>query len=383
VGAVMAWQGKKHKEMKMGFRLSVAARFLLYTAAFIVVVAGMKAAASLLVPFLLSIFIALICVPPVAWLKGRGLPGWAAIAVMVFAIITAAALMGTLVGSSIRDFRTDLPFYETRLLEMTAGLQQWLAGHGMVFDIGDWRDSVNPGAVMQLAGNTLASLGGVTTNGFMILITVVFILAEQVGFREKLAQARNVPRDSLAAIGRFTDSVNRYVGLKTLTSLLTGVLVGLTLWLLGVGYPLMWGLLTFLLNFVPTIGSFLAAAPPVLLALVQAGPVTAGLAAGVQIIINLVIGNVLEPRWMGRGLNLSPLVVFLSLVFWGWVLGPIGMLLSVPLTILVKIALESDPGTRWIGVMLGQGVALVPVTQEVAATGPESQPPENTPDAGQ
>jgi predicted PurR-regulated permease PerM len=144
----------------------------------------------------------------------------------------------------------------------------------------------------------------------------------------------------------------------------------------------MWGLLTFLLNFVPTIGSFLAAAPPVLLALVQAGPVTAGLAAGVQILINVVIGNVLEPRWMGRGLNLSSLVVFLSLVFWGWVLGPIGMLLSVPLTILVKIALESDPGTRWIGVMLGQGVALVPVTQEVAATGPESEPPENTPDAG-
>lgn len=371
----------------MGFRLSVAARFLLYTAAFIVVVAGMKAAASLLVPFLLSIFIALICVPPVAWLKGRGLPGWAAIAVMVLAIIIAATLMGTLVGTSIRDFRTDLPFYEKRLIEMTAGLQQWLAGRGMVFDIGDWRDSVNPGAVMQLAGNTLASLGSLTTNGFMILITVVFILAEQVGFRDKLAQARSVPRDSLAAIGRFTDSVNHYVGLKTLTSLLTGVLVGLALWLLGVGYPVMWALLTFLLNFVPTIGSILAAAPPVLLALVQVGPVTAGLAAGVQILINVVIGNVLEPRWMGRGLNLSPLVVFLSLVFWGWVLGPIGMLLSVPLTILVKIALESDPGTRWIGVMLGQGVALVPVASipvasEVAAVEPESQPPENTPDAG-
>jgi AI-2 transport protein TqsA len=356
----------------MGFKLSVAARFLLYTAAFIVVVAGMKAAASLLVPFLLSIFIALICVPPVAWLKGRGLPGWAAIALMVLAIIVAATLVGTLVGTSIRDFRDDLPRYQERLLEMTAGLQQWLAGHGIGFDIGDWRDSVNPGAVMQLAGNTLASLGSLTTNGFMILLTVVFILAEQVGFRDKLAQARNISRDSLPAISRFTDSVNHYVGLKTLTSLLTGVLVGLALWLLGVGYPMMWALLTFLLNFVPTIGSILAAAPSVLLALVQVGPVTAGLAAGVQILINVVVGNVLEPRWMGRGLNLSPLVVFLSLVFWGWVLGPIGMLLSVPLTMLVKIALENDPGTRWIGVMLGQGV----VPAVLQAEPPNSPPAE-------
>jgi AI-2 transport protein TqsA len=372
----------------MGFRLSVAARFLLYTAAFTVVVAGMKAAASLLVPFLLSIFIALICVPPGAWLKGRGLPGWAAIALMVLGIIAAAALMGTLVGTSINDFHQDLPVYQQRLQEMTMGFQQWLVGRGMTFDLGDWRKGVNPGSVMQLAGNTLVSLGSLTTNGFMILITVVFILAEQVGFRDKLARARHAPLESLAAISRFTDSVNHYLGIKTLTSLLTGVLVGLSLWLLGVGYPVMWALLTFLLNFIPNIGSFLAAAPPVLLALVQIGPVTAGLAAGVQILINLVIGNVLEPRWMGRGLNLSPLVVFLSLVFWGWVLGPIGMLLSVPLTMLVKIALESDPGTRWIGVMLGQGVALVPVTSipvasAAVAVEPWSQAPENTPDAGQ
>lgn len=357
----------------MGGNISLAARFLLYTAAFIVVVAGMKAAASLLVPFLLSVFIALICVPPVAWLKSRGLPGGAAIALMVLAIIVAAALVGTLVGTSVQDFRGDLPLYETRLMDMLSGVEQWLAAHGLRFDLGDWRDSINPGAVMQLAGNTLASLGGLTTDGFMILLTVVFILAEQVGFRDKLAQARHTPRDALPVIGRFTDSVNHYVGLKTLTSLLTGVLVGLALWLLGIGYPMMWALLTFLLNFVPTIGSILAAAPPVLLALVQVGPTTAALAVGIQIVINVVIGNVLEPRWMGRGLNLSPLVVFLSLVFWGWVLGPIGMLLSVPLTVLVRIALESDPDTRWIGVMLGQGAMLEPArAAPPAADDPEA-----------
>jgi len=344
----------------MGGGLSVAGRFLLYSAAFVVVVAGMKAAAPLVVPFLLAIFIALICAPPIAWLKARGAPGGIAIVLMVLVIVLAATLVGTLVGSSIVDFREDLPYYQHRLLEMTGGVQQWLAGRGLKFDLHDWRDSVNPGAVMQLAGNTLASVGGLTTNGFMILITVVFILAEQVRFRDKLAQARNVPGESLAAIGRFTDSVNHYLGLKTFTSLLTGVLAGLALWLLGIDYAVMWALLTFLLNYVPTIGSFLAAAPPVLLALVQIGPLTALIAAAVQVVINVVIGNIVEPRLMGRGLNLSPLVVFVSLVFWGWILGPVGMLLSVPLTMLVKIALESDPDTRWLGVMLGRGLPLPP-----------------------
>ena len=352
--------------------ISLAARFLLYAAAFVILVAGMKAAAPLLVPFLLAIFIALICAPPITWLKARGVPGGAAIVVIVLGIVLCAALMGTLVGTSIVDFRGDLPHYQQRLLEMTGGLQDWLTGRGVEFNLGDLRDSVNPGAVMQLAGNTLASLGNLTTNGFMILITVVFILAEQVRFRDKLAQARNVPGESLAAIGRFTDSVNHYLGLKTLTSLLTGVLVGLALWLLGIDYAMMWALLTFLLNYVPTIGSILAAAPTVLLALVQIGPVTALIAAGVQVVINVVIGNIVEPRLMGRGLNLSPLVVFLSLVFWGWVLGPVGMLLSVPLTMLVKIALENDPDTRWLGVMLGQGPApepleaLPPVTEDAS-----------------
>lgn len=352
--------------------ISLAARFLLYGAAFVILVAGMKAAAPLLVPFLLAVFIALICAPPIAWLKAHRVPGGAAIVVMVLGIVLGAGLVGTLVGTSIVDFRGDLPYYEQRLLEMSRGLQEWLAERGLKFDLNDWRDNVNPGAVMQLAGNTLASLGNLTTNGFMILITVVFILAEQVRFRDKLAQARNVPGESLGAIGRFTDSVNHYLGLKTLTSLLTGVLVGLSLWLLGIDYAMMWALLTFLLNYVPTIGSILAAAPTVLLALVQIGPVTALIAAGVQVVINVVIGNIVEPRLMGRGLNLSPLVVFLSLVFWGWILGPVGMLLSVPLTMLVKIALENDPDTRWLGVMLGQGEPPLPAP-------PALPPPEDDP----
>jgi len=131
------------------------------------------------------------------------------------------------------------------------------------------------------------------------------------------------------------------------------VIIFIWLTILGVDYAVLWGLLAFLLNFVPTVGSFIAAVPAVLLALVQLGALYAGLSLGGFIVVNLVMGNVIEPRLMGKGLDLSPLVVFVSLVLWGWVLGPVGMLLSIPLTIMIKIALESQHETRWISIMLG------------------------------
>ncbi|RLA38355.1 MAG: hypothetical protein DRQ64_08960, partial [Gammaproteobacteria bacterium] len=265
--------------------------------------------------------------------------------------------------SSIREFRADLPEYQARLLIMSNGVQQWLVGKGIALDPAIWQQSFNPNVAMQLVGNTLASFGNVMTNAFLILLTVIFILAEEVGFREKLLNARGGGQDSLEGLESFTDSVNRYLAIKTLLSLATGLLVLLVLWILDVDYPVMWALLAFLLNFVPTVGSFLAAVPAVLLALIQLGPIEAGFLGMAYVVINLVIGNVIEPRWMGKGLNLSPLVVFLSLVFWGWVLGPVGMLLSIPLTILVKIALESDSDTAWIGIMLGSGKAQLRVTQ--------------------
>jgi predicted PurR-regulated permease PerM len=143
------------------------------------------------------------------------------------------------------------------------------------------------------------------------------------------------------------------MAIKTATSLLTGVCVGVWLAVLGVNYPLLWGLLAFLLNYVPNIGSIIAAVPAVLLALVQFGIMKSFFAVGGYMVVNIGIGSIIEPRIMGRGLGLSPLVVFLSLVFWGWVLGPVGMLLSVPLTMTVKIALDSREDTKWIGVLLG------------------------------
>jgi predicted PurR-regulated permease PerM len=149
------------------------------------------------------------------------------------------------------------------------------------------------------------------------------------------------------------ENVNRYLIIKTAASLVTGILIGLWVWILGLDFPLIWGLLAFMLNYIPTLGSIIAGVPAVLLGFIQFGPGRALMVAVGYLVVNAVLGSVVEPRFQGRGLGLSTLVVFLSLAFWGWVWGPVGALLSVPLTMTLKIALESSPDTRGIAILLG------------------------------
>jgi predicted PurR-regulated permease PerM len=198
---------------------------------------------------------------------------------------------------------------------------------------------------------------------FLILITVIFILLEASGFFAKLRTTVADPDRSFKTIDNFLSTIQRYMKIKTVTSLATGIAIAVWLAILGVDYPLLWGLLAFLLNYVPNIGSILAAVPAVLLALLQLGGGSALLAALGYMVVNFAVGTVTEPRLMGRGLGLSTLVVFLSLVFWGWVLGPVGMFLSVPLTMTFKIALDSSEDTRWVAVLMGPEVPGEVVSQ--------------------
>ena len=327
-------------------------RTLMVAAATIVVIAGLKAAEPMLVPFLLSVFIAMVVSPLLTWLKKNRVPGWLAITLVITLILLVGLVLGAVIGSTVADFRQDIPLYTERLTLMSSGALEWLASLGVSIDTSQWQESFDPGTAMRLVGSTLASFGNVMTNAMLILLTVVFILAEEMDFAEKLKLARG-ENSSSEWLSQFAASVNSYMAIKTMISLLTGLVIFVWLWILGVDYAVLWGLLAFLFNFIPTVGSIIAAVPAVLLALVQLGLLHAGLTLGGFVVVNMVMGNVIEPRWMGRGLNLSPLVVFVSLVLWGWVLGPVGMLLSIPLTIMLKIALEHNESTRWIAIMLG------------------------------
>jgi predicted PurR-regulated permease PerM len=313
----------------------------------------MHAAQAIIVPFLLAAFISVISSPPLFWLKERKVPTWIALLIVMSAILFFLLLIAGLVATSVNDFSTKLPLYEARLEEQTGAALGWLERAHMDVDRLKLDKIFNSSAVMNLVAILLNQLVGMLTNGLLILLTVIFMLLEASSIPTKLNTIFRNPEASLKRIKYFTGTVNRYIAIKTVISLATGILVAIFLTIMGVDYALLWGVLAFVFNYIPNIGSIMAAVPPVLLTIIQLG---LGRALGVAIgyvVIGTVVGNIIEPRLMGRGLGLSTLVVFLSLIFWGWILGPVGMLLSIPLTMMVKIALDSSEDTRWIAILLG------------------------------
>ncbi len=335
---------------------SGAARSIIILAAFVVVAAGIKTAESLMVTFLLSGFFAIICAPPFMFMLRKGVPDWLSLMIVVVGITAIQLLFITIIASSVTDFSRDIPLYQERLQQLFVNFVATMEGWGVDVPENVIKQHFDPGVVLKIAANTLGSLGGVLSNSFMIILTVIFMLFEGSNLPNKLQAAFGEDSAHMAHISRFLDNVKSYMTIKTVISLMTGLLIYIWLLVVGVDYALLWGLVAFLFNFVPNIGSIIAAVPAVLLALIQLGPLSAVFAGLGYLVANIVMGNVIEPRYMGRGLGLSTLVVFLSLVFWGWIMGPVGMLLSVPLTMLLKIAFESSDDTKWIAIIMGPDI---------------------------
>ena len=316
----------------------------------------MQAARVVLVPLLVAIFIAVLCTPLTRLLERIRIPTGLAVAIVIILIIGTMTLVGTFVGGSLAAFNDRLPFYQTRLDEIFTEMAALL---GQEVSVGRLLEMVQPGAAMGLVATLLNGIQGLLANFFLIAFSVIFMLLESSTFPAKMQLVLRASRGEPEYFKRFTSSVQRYLGIKTLTSLVTGLAVGMLTAGFGLDFPFLWGLLAFLLNFIPNIGSLIAAIPAVLLALIQFGGWESALIALGYFVINIAIGGIIEPRVMGRGLGLSTLVVFLSLVFWGWILGPIGMLLSVPLTMTAKIALESSERTATAALLLSPGERIM------------------------
>lgn len=336
---------------------SPASRALLVTAAVIVIIAGMKQSAPLIVPFLLSVFIAVISFPLMCKLQQIGLNKGLSLTLVMLLVISIGVGITLLIGGSITDFSRMMPEYQQKISAEWGQVLLWLKDHGI--SVADTvKDVIDPAAAVGLVSSILKGFGNVLADSFLIILTVVFILVEAAGLTQKFLSlnGKDAAQDlseGLVFSQVFVEKVRHYMSMKTIISMITGVIIATALWLIGVDYPILWGVLAFMLNFVPNIGSIIAAVPAVLLTVVQLGVTPAILVAAVYVAVNVIIGSVIEPKYMGKGLGLSTLVVFVSLVFWGWVLGPVGMLLSVPLTITVKLALDSKPETQWLGHLLG------------------------------
>lgn len=328
------------------------ARALLVVASLVVAVAGLKAASSILLPFMFSAFIAMMSLPLLFWLRSWRVPTVVAVIIIVLGNLALLVGVGFLVGGSADEFVRQLPKYQERLDRIMEGWLVWLQAQGV--PVPDWRlELFNRGAIVGLAQTTLQGVTAVLSNTFLVLITTTFILLEAATLPAKVQRALARREFDTGRFAKVTREVQQYVVIKTFISLGTGLGVAGWVALVGVDFPLLWGLVAFVLNFVPAFGSLLAAIPAVLLAIVQHGLGHAAVLGLGYLVVNVIFANVLEPQLMGRRLGLSPLVVLLSLLFWGWVWGPVGMLLSVPLTMILKILLENTEDMRWIGVMLG------------------------------
>ena len=325
---------------------------LITAALFIIIVAGMRAAASIINPILIAVFLSSLCAPLLYWLQRRGVPNGFAVAAIVLGLLVVALLLMIFVGRSLNTLAQQLPVYQERLTALIAQAFDRLNTLGLDMTKSPLTDYVTPRKFMSLVSYGLSIFRGVFTNLFLIMLFILFILLETAGFPRKLQAAFPDPEGTLGHFRTMTANVNRYMGFKALFSLATGVSLWILLALIGVEFAGTWGVLAFFLNFIPAIGSIIAAIPAILWALVQLGLPSALLTLLAYLAVNIIIGNLLEPKFMGRKLGLSPLVVILSMIFWGWVLGPIGMVLSVPLTMIGKIALATNEDTRWIAVML-------------------------------
>jgi AI-2 transport protein TqsA len=329
------------------------ARLLFFVACLVVVVAGLRAGQMFFLPLLMAVFLTVLCIPPVRRMRRLGLPEWAAITLVIAGAALAVIGVAVVLGGTIQSFYTQLPGYRARLDGLVQTGLAWLQGHGIDISAEEMSAQINTGAIMDLAAATAASVVSAFSSVVLVLLLMAFMLYEVRRWPSKLRRALGDPGADLSYLAAGAEKVQRYLAIKTAMSLLNAAVVIGVCAALGVDFPLLWGLIAFLFNYVPNVGSVLAGIPPVLLALIQHGPARAALVGAIYVALDVLSGNILEPRVMGRRLGLSPLVVMLSLFFWGWLWGPVGMLLSVPLTSATKIMFEHTEDLRWVAVMLG------------------------------
>jgi predicted PurR-regulated permease PerM len=383
-------------------------KFLLATASIIVLLAGLKAAQTLVAPFLLAVFFAMVLMPPLRFLKQKGLSDAVAVMVLSATVFLFGIGMILIFSSSLANFAERLPSYREKAVAGITLLDDWINTAIEKFEqVGESLPIIQSiqkpvteniqEDVLEIVPKTVREniwentepseipllkrvkpekerfslfhlvqmdtlIGYIQTGvrellnfaavSLLIAVMAIFMLIEAAGFPAKVREAFNGRDLSNDYFEKIASDTWNYTKIKTIISLLTGLVTAIGLWFLGVEYALLWGVLMFFLNYIPNIGQMIASVPPVLLALADQGAVTAFVVTGWLILVNTVFGYGVEPRYLEKGLGISGLVVLLSLIFWGWLLGPIGMFLSAPLTMVLKIVLQNNPQTRWIAVLL-------------------------------
>lgn len=340
-------------------------------AAAVVLIGGLKIASPIVVPFLVAAFLAMIAWSPIMYLHRSPLPDLLTFPLVIAVVIGTIVGVGYYIGFAVNEFVARVPQFRKQLIERFGDLLDSINDLTSRFGVGlndtTINDLIHPEQVLSYIGGTIETLGNVLSNSLLVLLVFAFLLGEFRILPGKARVALSDPDADLSRFGRIIGDVQSYIGVKTIVSAITGVIVGVGCWIIGVEFAALWGIITFFLNYIPQLGSVIAAFPPAILAFVTGGTGPMAAVIILYFVVNTTMGNVIEPRWQGKTLGLSTFVVFTSLIFWGWVFGPVGMVLSVPLTMVFKITMENREETRWIAVMLGG-------SQEVEEEVRKSQP---------
>lgn len=326
-------------------------RVLLGAASLVIVVAGLRAGSSLLIPLVFALFLAVLCFPLVHALQRWRVPGAAAVGLTVVAVLALLTGPGLLVAAAVRQFISAVPAYRQDLEQIWTGSLAWLAGYNI--DTEFLSSYADPASVLDLVVTSLTGVVTLLSVSFLVVFVAAFMLLEGAHRGGKPA----VPGQGGENLARIIREMQIYLQVKTAVSLGTGIAAGLWVAVLGVDFALLWALTAFLLNYIPNIGSIVAAVPPALVALIQFGPSTALLVLVGYVVINAVFGTLLEPYLLGRQLKVSPLAVFIAVIVWGWIWGLAGALLAMPMTMALKIVLEQSKDLKWVARLLEGGRA--------------------------
>jgi AI-2 transport protein TqsA len=367
-----------------------AGRWLILIGSLVLCMAGLRAAKDFFVPVALAFFVATISVPITHFLVARRFPRSLAVLVTVlvdFCFILGVVFLATSLAEDLQKKWNDRYAAEVsrRVQVESVALADKLESWG----VQDARDKINQAVqenlanlqsirferVLDVGAGLLGRVIGFFGAFIIVLILTVFMLVEAPMFARRLnaiSQARGPDIERLVSATR---DIQRFLAIKTVVSLATGVLAGFLCWAAGLDFYILWGILAFALNFIPVIGSIVAGVPPTLLALITTGLPTAVIVAGGYLLINNALGNFLEPLLVGRRFGVSTLVVIMAVMFWGWMWGPLGMLLAVPITMLLKVVLEGSDEFRWIAVAISADHGTDEMTRELARGQPGSPPP--------
>ena len=333
-------------------------KVMISLAALVIVIGGVRAARDLLAPIMLAFFVAILSLPIMRFWRSWGIPRFLAVLLTIIADIAILSPIALVAINLTTEFKAELPSLMSELNDEMIGFQGYLKerfDYELKFD--------NQEVITEVKDYLLGLIGGtaaILKTFFFVLVVSIFFLMEAGGFTRKLASIRRARGPNLKRFNNTARDIQRYLGIKTMVSAFTGVCAAYFCYALGLKFYGLWGLVAFLLNYIPAIGSIIASIPPALLALVDQGAVMepglglAGIVLAGYLVINMMLGNFIEPALLGARFGVSTSVVILSVLFWGWLWGLLGMFLAVPLTMLVKVVLDDSPDFRWLSIAMGK-----------------------------